>query len=98
MKWIMRIKSLTQKYIMQIVWTKIGIICILVQCHFSDQEKDCDELHETKDGHILGSGIASLLRNHLDDSYEVVSLQELMWQLRMKFYPEQTKKYLKSIL
>lgn len=75
-----------------------NLVCIHAWSHFSDQENDCDELAETKDGNIMGSGIASLLSNHLDDSYEIVSLQELIWQVRMKFYPEQTKKYLKTIL
>ncbi len=94
----MRIKYLIQKYVIQIVWIKIRKICIPVRCHFSNQEKDCDELAETKNGHILGSGIASLLRNYLDDSYEVVGLQELIWRARMKFYLSETKKYLKTIL
>ncbi|MGV8134054.1 MAG: hypothetical protein AB2L20_02480 [Mangrovibacterium sp.] len=75
-----------------------NLVCIHAWSHFSDQGKDCDELAETKNGNIMGSGIATLLKNHLDDSYEVVSLQELIWQVRMKFYPEQTKKYLKTIL
>jgi hypothetical protein len=72
-----------------------NLICIHAWSHFSDQGKNCDELAETKSGNIMGSGIATLLKNHLDDSYEVVSLQELIWQVRMKFYPEQTKKYVK---
>lgn len=74
-----------------------NLICIHAWSHFSDQGKDCDELAETKNGDIMGSGIATLLRNHLDDSYEIVSLQELIWQVRMRFYPEQTKKYLKTL-
>ena len=76
---------------------EFNLVCIHAWSHFSDQGKGCDELAETKEGNVMGSGIATLLRNHLDNSYEVVSLQELIWQVRMKFYPEQTKKYLKTI-
>lgn len=75
-----------------------NLVCIHAWSHFSDQGKDCDELADTKDGKIMGSGIATLLKNHLDDTYEVVSLQELIWQVRMKFYPRETKKYLKTII
>ena len=75
-----------------------NLICIHAWSHFSDQGKDCDELAETKKGEIMGSNIATLLSNHLDESYEVVSLEELIWQLRMKFYPKQTKEYLNSLL
>ncbi len=74
-----------------------SLICIHAWSSFSVQGKDCDELAETKNGNIMGSGIATLLRNHLDSSYEVVSLQELIWQVRMKFRPEQTMKYLKTL-
>ncbi len=74
-----------------------NLVCIHAWSHFSDQGKDCDELAETKNGNIMGSGIAALLRNHLDDSYEVVSLQELIWQVRMRFYPEQTRKYIATL-
>ena len=76
---------------------EFNLICIHAWSHFSDQGKDCNELAETKSGNIMGSGIATLLRNHLDDSYEVVSLQELIWQVRMKFHPEETKKFLNSL-
>jgi hypothetical protein len=75
-----------------------NLVCIHAWSHFSDQGKDCDELVETKPGEVMGSDVATLLTNHLDDSYEVVSLEEMIWQLRMKHYPEQTKKYLDSLM
>lgn len=74
-----------------------NLVCIHAWSHFSDQGKDCNELAETKNGNIMGSGIATLLKNHLDDSYEVVSLQELIWQVRMRFYPKQTRKYIATL-
>ncbi|MDR1982084.1 MAG: hypothetical protein LBQ39_10790, partial [Tannerellaceae bacterium] len=75
-----------------------NLVCIHCWSFFSDQGTDCDDLAETKDGTIRGPGVAKLLENHLDDSYEVVSLEELIWQIRMKHRPEQTKKYLDSLL
>ncbi|MDD2437109.1 MAG: GxGYxYP family putative glycoside hydrolase [Massilibacteroides sp.] len=75
-----------------------NLVCIHAWSRFSDQGKDCDELAETKPGEVMGSDIATLLTNHLDDTYEVVSVEEMIWQLRMKYYPEQTKKYLDSLM
>ncbi|MDR2139598.1 MAG: hypothetical protein LBP50_08625 [Tannerella sp.] len=77
---------------------EFNLIGIHAWSRFSDQGKDCDDLAETKDGVIGGPAIARLLENHLDDSYETVSLEELVWQIRMKHRPKQTKKYLDSLL
>ena len=77
---------------------EFNLICIHAWSRFSDQGKDCDDLAETKDATTGGPGIARLLENHLDDSYETVSLEELIWQIRMKHRPEQTKFFLESLL
>ena len=77
---------------------EFNLVCIHPWSRFSEQGKECDDLAETKDGTIYGAGVARMLENHLDDSYETVSLEELVWQIRMKFRPEQTRKYLKSLL
>jgi hypothetical protein len=77
---------------------EFNLICIHAWSRFSDRGRDCDDLAETKDGTVGGPGIARLLENHLDDSYETVSLEELVWQIRMKHRPEQTKKFLESLL
>jgi hypothetical protein len=77
---------------------EFNLVCIHCWSKFSDRGKDCDDLAETQDGTIRGPGVAKLLENHLDDSYEVVGFEELVWQIRMKYRPEQTKKYLKSLL
>lgn len=74
-----------------------NLICIHAWSRFSDQGKDCSELAETETGDVIGSNIATLLINHLDDTYEVVSLEEMIWQIRMKFRPDQTRKYLKKL-
>lgn len=71
-----------------------NLIAIHAWSNFSDQGKGCDELAEVRPGGVKGSDVATLLTNHLNDSYEVVSLEELIWQLRMKERPEQTRKYL----
>jgi hypothetical protein len=74
-----------------------NLLCIHCWSRFSDQGKGCDELAETKNGNIYGPGVARLLENHLDDSYEVVSLEELIWQIRMRHHPDQTRKFLKTL-
>ena len=76
---------------------KYNLVCIHAWSKFSDQGTDCDELAETRKGDVMGSNIATLLTNHLDDSYEVVSLEELIWQLRMDVYPEETQNFLDSL-
>ena len=43
------------------------------------------------------SDAAQLLMNGLDSKYKVVSVQELIWRLRMSERPEQTAKYLATI-
>jgi len=75
-----------------------NLVAIHAWSSFSDQGQACDDLAETKDSNIRGCGIARLLENHLDSTYEVVSLEELIWQLRMQERPQQIRKYLKSLL
>lgn len=76
---------------------EFNLICIHAWSLFSDQGKDCDELAETQPGEIMGSSIATLLTNHLNNDYEVVNLEEMIWQIRMKFHPGQTKKFLRKL-
>ena len=77
---------------------EFNVVCIHAWSRFSDQGRDCDDLAETKNGVIIGPGVARLLENHLNDSYETVSLEELVWQIRMRHRPEQTRKYLNNLL
>ncbi len=76
---------------------EFNLICIHAWSRFSDQGQDCSELAETEAGDVMGSDIATLLTNHLSDAYEVVSLEEMIWQIRMKFRPDQTNKYLRKL-
>ncbi|MCF0176076.1 MAG: hypothetical protein HUJ94_04495 [Bacteroidales bacterium] len=50
----------------------------------------------TGNGTIKGAGAARLCAMRLKD-VENVSIQELIWQLRMQKYPEETKNFLKTI-
>ena len=76
---------------------EFNLICIHPWSRFSKQSKDCDDLAETKNGTIYGPAVARLLENHLDDSYETVSFEELIWQIRMKHRPEQTRKFFETL-
>lgn len=44
-----------------------------------------------------GAAVAKQCSSQLDDRFEVVNMQELIWRIRMSFKPEQTKEYLNSI-
>ena len=48
-------------------------------------------------GNKKGASAAKLCMDRLDTSLEVVSVQELIWRVRMAYYPEQTKKFLSTL-
>lgn len=48
-------------------------------------------------GDVKGAGAAKLCTDNLDDDYEVVNIEELIWRLRMQERPEQTKQYLSEV-
>lgn len=75
-------------------------ICIHCWSKFQDIGSSSSELGENildQDNHswnntIHSSGAAKLCIDKLDETFEVVSLEELIWRIRMKFRPEQTQK------
>ena len=40
----------------------------------------------------IGAGAVKLCANELDNNIEIVNVEELIWRIRMKYQPEQTKK------
>ena len=71
----------------------------LISVHAWSKFKDCgttaDELEENWGGNLKGAGAAKLCKNHLNDDFETVSVQELVWRIRATYRPEQTAKLLK---
>lgn len=73
----------------------------LISVHAWSKFKDCgmaaDELEENRDGNLKGPGAAKLCKQHLDDNFETVSVQELIWRIRARHQPEQTARLLREI-
>ncbi|MBQ5944654.1 MAG: hypothetical protein IJL61_08090 [Bacteroidales bacterium] len=75
-----------------------NLVAVHVWSRFTDAGPDCDEAAELPAaGGVYASGAARLCASHLDDSFEVVSLEEMLWQLRMRERPAQTKRYLRGL-
>ena len=75
-----------------------NLVAVHAWSRFTDAGPDCDEVAElSEEGGIYGAGAARLCASHLDDSFEVVSLEELLWQLRMRERPIQTRNFLKGL-
>ena len=74
-----------------------SVVCVHAWSNFSDHGQTEDPLIENQSGDIRGAGAAKLCAGHLNDSFEVVNMQELVWRLRMSQRPEQTKKYLSEV-
>lgn len=70
-------------------------VCVHAWSKFSDYGATDDTLaeNETKGG-LNGAKAAKLCLGHLDDSFEAVNMQELVWRVRMSERPEQTRHYL----
>lgn len=70
-------------------------ICVHAWSKFTDCGATSDPLAENDtDGGLNGAKAAKLCIGHLDDSFEAVNMQELVWRIRMDERPEQTKHYL----
>ena len=74
-----------------------SLISVHAWSSFKDIGDSNDELAENVDGNKNGASAAKLCMNHLDDNFKVVSVQELIWRIRMYHRPDQTKKYLSEM-
>lgn len=74
-----------------------SLMAVHAWSNFKDIGTSNDELAENTGGNIKGAGAARLCVNHLNDNFQVVSVQELIWRVRMYYRTEQTKKYLNGI-
>ena len=74
-----------------------SIISVHAWSSFRDVGQTDDFLAENQGGNRRGASAAKLLANHLDERFEVVNIQELVWRARMHYREDQTKKYLKAI-
>lgn len=73
-------------------------VCVHSWSRFKDIGESDDLLAENdNNGDIIGAGAAKQCVKRLDESIRVVNMQELVWQLRMKYHPDETKKYLSEV-
>jgi len=74
-----------------------SLISVHAWSKFKDIGNSNDELAENTNGDKNGASAAKLCMNHLDDNFQVVSVQEMIWRVRMHYRTDQTKKYLSEI-
>lgn len=76
---------------------KFSAVIVHAWSAFSDTGDSVDELAENAEGGTLrGASAAEMCDRRLDENYETVNIQELIWRVRMEYRPEQTQKYLKE--
>lgn len=65
---------------------------------FTDIGQSGDLLAENAPGGaVVGAGAAWLCQQRLGEDTQVVNMQELIWRIRMHYYPEQTKQILSEV-
>ena len=74
-----------------------SVISVHAWSSFNDVGPTDDFLIENQGGNRRGASAAKLLANHLDERFEVVGVQELVWRVRMHHRESQTKKYLGAL-
>lgn len=74
---------------------KFSAVIVHAWSAFTDTGVSDDELAENVPGGTLrGASAAEMCDRRLTEDYESVSMQELIWRIRMEYRPEQTKRYL----
>lgn len=74
---------------------KFSAVIVHAWSAFTDTGESDDELAENAPGGTLrGASAAEMCNRRLDAGYEDVSMQELIWRIRMEYRPEQTRQYL----
>lgn len=72
-------------------------VCIHAWSSFYDAGDSKDLTIESRyPGDVVGAGAAQQCIKRLNSSFKVVSIHELIWQVRMRYRAEQTKKVLKG--
>jgi hypothetical protein len=74
---------------------KFSAVIVHAWSSFTDIGDSQDELAENASGgHVYGASAAEMCNRRLSSDFEAVSMQELVWRIRMEYRPEQTQKYL----
>ncbi|MDD3036567.1 GxGYxYP domain-containing protein [Bacteroides sp.] len=73
-----------------------SLIDIHAWSSFADIGNSDDEVGEAAKGNVSGAGAAAMCQRRLPSNFKCVSLQELIWRMRMKHNREQTTKLLNT--
>jgi hypothetical protein len=71
-------------------------VCVHAWSKFSDTNTT-SLLDQNENGTIMGAGAAQLCKNDLASDVNNVSVQELIWRVRMYYQPAETQAYLNSL-
>lgn len=75
--------------------SKFSAVIVHAWSAFTDTGASTDETAENAPGGTLrGASAAEMCNRRLAEDYEDVSMQELIWRIRMEYRPEQTQRYL----
>lgn len=75
--------------------SKFSAVIVHAWSAFTDTGDSTDEVAENAPGGTLrGASAAEMCDRRLAVDYEDVSMQELIWRIRMEYRPEQTQRYL----
>jgi hypothetical protein len=74
-----------------------SLISVHAWSQFKDIGGSSSLTDEMSGGSIKGAGAANLLVRRFDQTMEVVSVQELIWRIRMQYFPDQTIEYLGTV-
>ena len=74
-----------------------SLIAVHAWSNFKDTGNANDVLAENQGGNKNGASAAKLCAGHLDNRFETVSVQELIWRIRMLYKESQTKQYLEVV-
>jgi hypothetical protein len=76
--------------------SKFSLVDVHAWSTFADIGTSDDVLGETIAGNVFGAGAAAMCQRRLPSSYICVSLQELIWRMRMEHNKNQTENILKA--
>jgi hypothetical protein len=79
--------------------TSFSTVCVHAWSRFTDIGESTDpDAENASGGNVTGVAAAKKCVERVNDNTRIVNLQELIWQMRMHHYPEETKRFLERII
>ncbi|GGD05977.1 hypothetical protein GCM10011368_04740 [Hyunsoonleella pacifica] len=86
-----------QKLNLENLENPFSLISVHAWSRFTDIGDFVNTIEENKLGNVIGAGAAKLSSDKLSEAFKVVSVEELIWRIRMHYKPEQTVKRIKQM-